>query len=451
MMAIHGCAVVVFVFFNLFLLKESMTHRAADEGADALHRALRVGTVQPAESAQPARSVKVPLWDHQLSCVRRMAQLESGTEPGENIVCVLGGRRSSGKTMVVLARIADDPWVVAATEGSRTPLPNLIVCPAPLVAQWAEHVCSVTGLTQCSVCRRKDVPSALSGRHAIVVCASSMFRALADAHAGGTRHADPFARVVFDEADNIIVPACPEVPAHRTWLVSATVRPLLLPQGWHRCATTGRRVAHARLPHYGFIRNACHRLSPVAVTDPSRVLVLPNPNTDQPPNPPPAARRTVVRCCAYRRPTACDVAYLPAHTVHRRADAGSLPELLALGRVSEAAARVAREQCPICLLDLSPPLVVMQTCGHGVCYGCLTDQLRSPHPARLRCPMCRGPIEPMHIVAVGGGTAAGGAGAVVRLRGPAAACTDSGNGMLDGPRRALAGPRGALRLLPGPS
>lgn len=233
--------------------------------------------------ATPA-GVIVELKPHQQSAFQRAYDLEKGrvdydgNQKLETSVGILCDNPGAGKSLEILAIVLggmdhlnrDRPvyskfghglvTTIDESGGTRPSKTNLLVIPHSLASQWQTYIdtCIEPGKINVFFINRKKIFENVDNLmdkvsdSELVVVTSTYYRRLYD---DMDLSRFKFARVFFDEADSLAIPACPEMPCQFLWFVTASYENLLLPCGlWER--VNGNVVARAYgLPCRGFIKN----------------------------------------------------------------------------------------------------------------------------------------------------------------------------------------------------
>jgi len=200
-------------------------------------------TADSPQVAQPPL-IKIPLKAHQLAVIYRARQFEQGVvelEDGrlDSKIAVMSDKTGGGKSHELLGLIAHHPHLVpraritVASASSyfnilRTVDPvrqnkphtsaNLLICPQALTSQWLEYLKQTT-LTYLII----DKPAQLADlphfdNFHVILLSSHVCKPFAKAIPGNL----VWSRVIFDEADSINIPACPEFNACFWWFMTAT-------------------------------------------------------------------------------------------------------------------------------------------------------------------------------------------------------------------------------------
>lgn len=215
-------------------------------------------------SLQPPAAA-VSLRPHQLAMLHKLRCMETGkicvngltddesSDVLETSIGIIGDSVGSGKSFVILSMIlTDTEHPVAARSRDIIQMmgvshvvykkhvtypvaydSTLLVIPHNICSQWEKYVHDFApDLPYVSITRTKQVQSVRLQDFAskkLVIVSSTFFASLAGRIiTEGVR----FRRIVFDEADSINLPSCPELDCDFTWFVTASYGNLLYPRGF---------------------------------------------------------------------------------------------------------------------------------------------------------------------------------------------------------------------------
>lgn len=244
------------------------------------------------QRAQHPPNAKIRMRPHQLALLHKCRQFESqgfiefsdipslqpyGAGSMDTSVGILGDMPGSGKSYVVLALVGDTPSgrhrhgvtsmgnarIVIRTPSSTPSVVGntLLVIPHTISAQWARYIAQYSDeLARDTIIIDKSAavsnldPVEMFENYRLVVVTSSYYNRLANAM---LHHNVSVHRLVFDEADNLRIPACSHVDNDFTWFVTASYGNLLCPKGFvGRDAASNQLVVYATgIPHSGYIKS----------------------------------------------------------------------------------------------------------------------------------------------------------------------------------------------------
>lgn len=268
--------------------------------------------------AQHPENVKITLWPHQLTLLKRCQEFENDkvplskfkslTRPPMSVdptdflrtqIGIIGDKVGSGKSYVILSLIANNDIATSSastiksygrnkvvfsmvperTVNIRT---NLLVIPHNLVTQWESYIKEFSSdLKYLIISRARHIDDLyertdrnLSDINLIVVTATTYLRF---AHFLTSRDLR-MQRVIYDEVDNVNLPSCVPIKANFYWFVTASYGNLLYPKGYNKYDYALRRNIWycAGLRNSGFIKDLFTDITDNLEKRYCRVLVIKN-------------------------------------------------------------------------------------------------------------------------------------------------------------------------------
>ena len=216
-------------------------------------------------SDQPS-SIKIPMKVHQLASLHYINKLETeenfivDNKKIESTIGVIADKVGSGKSLIVLSVIANNPTLhknlniyrsdgyintIKVSSNNNFIDTNIIVVPHGIVKQWIKYITDYTNLKYITINSAKTFKVIneninILNNYDIVLVSSTKYNDFAklfvnsDFNSYGEQ--TKVSRVFFDETDSIKIPACRKIHASYYWFISSSYKRLLSPNGYVRYA-----------------------------------------------------------------------------------------------------------------------------------------------------------------------------------------------------------------------
>jgi len=207
--------------------------------------------------AEQPHGAKITLKRHQLTLLRKMQDIEqneivlTADKHMMTKIGVIGDKVGAGKSFVMLSTLmsgvehfrkqtnsyrsyASSMITCVQKEGGTTLAGNVLIVPHNLVQQWDEYINTFfeTGLIKTKIVQKNKHVDDLTNddlySHDIILVSSTMYPRFSHLRFVTTAY---FARVIYDEAHIINLPACKKINAAFYWFMTASTNDLVFPTG----------------------------------------------------------------------------------------------------------------------------------------------------------------------------------------------------------------------------
>jgi SNF2 family DNA or RNA helicase len=207
--------------------------------------------------AEQPNGTKIALKRHQLTLLQKMVDTETQeivlTENRHMLtkIGVIGDKVGSGKSFVMLSTIlggiehfrketnnyrsyANSMITCVQKEGGTTLAGNILIVPHNLVQQWEDYIKTFyeSGLIQTKIVQKNKQVDDLTNddlyNNDIILVSSTMYPRFSYLNIVSSAY---FARVIYDEAHIINLPACKKISSAFYWFMTASINDLVYPTG----------------------------------------------------------------------------------------------------------------------------------------------------------------------------------------------------------------------------